>query len=42
MFHGYGASGAIEEAYFDLTDTSNEHTFLYAYGDGTVDPTGNR
>lgn len=42
MFHGYGASGDIEEAYFDITATSNEHTFLYAYGDGTLDTTGSR
>jgi len=42
MFHGYGASGDIEEAYFDITPASDGHTFLYAYGDGTLDPTGNR
>jgi polyhydroxybutyrate depolymerase len=42
MFHGYGASGALEEAYFGLTSSSDAHTFLYAYSDGTVDPSGNR
>ena len=39
MMHGYGASGALEEAFMDLTDAAQTHGFLYAYGDGTVDPT---
>lgn len=42
MFHGYGASGVIEEAYMSLTPTSDAHGFLYAYGDGTLDKTGSR
>jgi polyhydroxybutyrate depolymerase len=42
MFHGYGASGAIQELYFDITATSDANTFLYAYGNGTVDQTGSR
>jgi polyhydroxybutyrate depolymerase len=37
MFHGYGASGSLEEAYMQLTQTSDAHGFLYAYSDGTVD-----
>jgi len=41
MLHGYSASGALEEAYFQLTATSDEQTFLYAYPDGTKDPTNN-
>jgi polyhydroxybutyrate depolymerase len=41
MFHGYSASGALEEAYFGLTVTSDAHDFLYAYGDGTTDKNGN-
>jgi len=42
MLHGYTASGAVEEAYFQLTATSDAQTFLYAYPDGTVDTAGNR
>ncbi|HEX7665401.1 MAG TPA: PHB depolymerase family esterase, partial [Polyangiaceae bacterium] len=42
MLHGYSASGAIEEAYFGLTATSDTNTFLYAFPDGTLDPNGNR
>jgi polyhydroxybutyrate depolymerase len=42
MFHGYGASGALEDAYMGLTATSDAHSFLYVYADGTLDPTGNR
>jgi polyhydroxybutyrate depolymerase len=42
MFHGYGATGALEEAYMALAVSSDAHTFLYAYGDGTLDQTGNR
>jgi polyhydroxybutyrate depolymerase len=37
MFHGYGASGDIEEAYFNLEITSDAHGFLYAFSDGTID-----
>ncbi|MGD0527960.1 MAG: PHB depolymerase family esterase [Polyangiaceae bacterium] len=39
MFHGYGVTGATQEAYFQLTNASDEHTYLYAYGDGTLDQT---
>jgi polyhydroxybutyrate depolymerase len=42
MFHGYGASGALEEAYMALSNASDAHTFLYAYPDGTVDSMGMR
>ena len=42
MFHGYGASGPLEEAYFDLTAASDTYGFLYAYGSGLIDQTGNR
>ncbi len=41
MLHGYSASGVLEEAYFQLTATSDAQTFLYAYPDGTKDSTGN-
>jgi polyhydroxybutyrate depolymerase len=40
MFHGYGVTGDDQEAYFQLTNASDEHTYLYAYGDGTLDQTG--
>jgi polyhydroxybutyrate depolymerase len=42
MFHGYSATGALQEAYMQLAVTSDAHTFLYAYADGTVDKTGER
>ncbi len=41
MLHGYSASGVLEEAYFQLSATSDAQTFLYAYPDGTKDPTNN-
>jgi polyhydroxybutyrate depolymerase len=42
MFHGYGASGALEEAYMAMKNASDANSFLYAYGDGTLDISGNR
>ena len=42
MFHGYGATGAIEESYFRIADVVDAHGFLYAYGNGTVDSKGKR
>jgi polyhydroxybutyrate depolymerase len=42
MFHGYGVTGDIEEAYMDLSAASDTHGFLYAYSDGTLDKTGSR
>jgi polyhydroxybutyrate depolymerase len=42
MFHGYGTTGAGEELYFQLAATSDANGFLYAYGNGLVDSTGNR
>ena len=42
MLHGYTASGAEEELYWNLTAVSDKETFLYAYPDGTVDTTGAR
>jgi polyhydroxybutyrate depolymerase len=41
MLHGYSASGVLEEAYFQLSATSDAQTFLYAYPDGTRDPMNN-
>ncbi len=40
MLHGYSASGALEESYFQLTATSDANDFLYAYPDGTPDASG--
>jgi polyhydroxybutyrate depolymerase len=42
MFHGYGASGFLEDTYLDFTATSDSNGFLYAYGDGTLDSTNSR
>jgi polyhydroxybutyrate depolymerase len=42
MFHGYSVTGAIEEAYLDMASASDAAGFLFAYGDGTVDPKGFR
>ena len=42
MFHGYSVDGPTEELYMDLTAASDAHKFLYAYGSGTIDATGNR
>jgi polyhydroxybutyrate depolymerase len=40
MLHGYGATALAQEGYFQLGAAAEEQTFLYAYPDGTVDPTG--
>ena len=37
MFHGYGVTGDIEEAYLQLANTSDVRGFLFAYGNGTLD-----
>ncbi len=42
MFHGYSGSGSVEEQLFKIAPTSDAHGFLYAYGDGLVDSSGNR
>ncbi len=42
LLHGYTASGALQESYFNLTAVSDAHTFLYAYPDGLQDQGGNR
>jgi len=42
MFHGYSVDGPSEELYMGLTAASDASTFLYAYGDGTLDKTGLR
>ena len=40
MLHGYTATGALEEAYLQLTPLADSRGFLYAYPDGTVDSLG--
>ncbi|MDP9002249.1 MAG: alpha/beta fold hydrolase [Myxococcota bacterium] len=40
LLHGYGASGAIEDAYLGLTALSDSRGFLYAHPDGTTDSSG--
>ena len=42
MLHGYSVDGAIEEAYFQLGTLVDTKNILYAYPDGTKDPSGNR
>jgi len=42
LLHGYGASGAGQEGYFQLGPVADEQTFLYATPDGTPDGTGRR
>jgi polyhydroxybutyrate depolymerase len=40
LLHGYTASGALEEAYLNLTAEADARGFLYAYPDGTKDAAG--
>ncbi len=42
LLHGYGASGAVQDLYFDMTPAADAKTFLYAYADGTVDKGGKK
>lgn len=42
LLHGYGAGGALQEAYLRFTPLSDEFGFLYAYPDGIADAQGNR
>jgi polyhydroxybutyrate depolymerase len=42
LLHGYSASGAGQESYFQLGAVADEQTFLYATPDGTPDATGRR
>ena len=42
LLHGYTASGATQEAYFQFAPLADAKTFLYAMPDGTIDKTGNR
>lgn len=38
LLHGYGVTGAIQEAYLKLTPVTDAHGMLYVYLDGTVGP----
>jgi polyhydroxybutyrate depolymerase len=40
LLHGFGASGAIQEAYFKLQPLAESRGFLYAHPDGTVNQIG--
>ena len=40
LLHGFGASGAIQEAYFQLQPLAEERGFLYVHPDGTVNQIG--
>ncbi len=42
LLHGYGSSGAGQEAYMQFTPLSDEFGFLYAFPDGTRDSNGRR
>jgi polyhydroxybutyrate depolymerase len=42
LLHGYGATGAIQEAYFGLQPLAEQRGFLYVHPDGTKDPLGNQ
>lgn len=42
MLHGYGASGAIQEAYLRFRPQQESHGFMLATPDGTIDGFGNR
>ncbi|MEI7617790.1 MAG: alpha/beta fold hydrolase [Actinomycetota bacterium] len=42
LLHGYGASGAIQEAYFQIQPIAESHGFLYVHADGTKNATGSQ
>jgi len=42
MLHGYGGTGAGQEAYVNFRPLADEYGFIYTYPDGTVDSSGNR
>lgn len=39
LLHGYGATGEIQDLYFGMSAIADEHGFLFAAPDGTVDAT---
>jgi polyhydroxybutyrate depolymerase len=42
LLHGYGASGLVQELYFNLRPLADARGFLYAYPDGTIDANNSR
>lgn len=42
LLHGYGASGAVQEAYMQFGAWVDTYGFLFAYPDGLVNPIGER
>jgi Poly(3-hydroxybutyrate) depolymerase len=42
LLHGYGASGAIQEAYLKLTPATDAHGMLYVHLDGTLNAQSRR
>ena len=42
LLHGFGASGSLQELYFNFSALAEKQTFLYAYPDGKQDPAGLR
>lgn len=42
LLHGYGASGAVQEGYLNLTPATDAHHMLYAYADGTTNAINKR
>lgn len=38
LLHGFGASGSLQEIYFNFSALAESQTFLYAYPDGKQDP----
>lgn len=40
LLHGFGASGAIQEAYFQFQSLAEERGFLYVHPDGTINQIG--
>lgn len=42
MLHGYGGTGAGQEAYVGFRPLADEYGFIYTYPDGTIDDGGNR
>lgn len=42
LLHGYGASGAAQDFYFDFKRLAEQRGFLYAYPDGLRDARGRR
>jgi polyhydroxybutyrate depolymerase len=42
LLHGFGASGAIQEAYFRLEPLAEQRGFLFVHPDGTINALGKR